>query len=66
MSVTIKLKQIRTEHKEHQKDIAGAIGISPRTISNIEKGQYCPSLETALRLARYMNVRVEDIFVLED
>ena len=66
MAVTINLKQILKEQNHHQKDIASAVGTSTRTISNIEKGQYCPSLETALRLAKYLKVRVEDVFVLEE
>lgn len=65
MAVVTNLKKIRKEQKIHQKDIAVAIGICPRSISNIERGEYNPSLETALLLARYLNVEVEDLFTLE-
>lgn len=65
MAVVTNLKKIRKERKIHQKDIAVAIGICPRSISNIERGEYNPSLETALLLARYLNVGVEDLFTLE-
>lgn len=66
MPVSNKLKEIRTSHNCQQKQIAAAIGTCPRSISNIERGEYCPSLENALRIARYLQVRVEDIFVLTD
>ena len=46
--------------------MAAAIGTCPRTISNIEKGQYCPSLETALRIAKYLKVPVENLFELDE
>lgn len=65
MAVVTNLKKIRQEQKIYQKDIAIAIGICPRSISNIERGEYNPSLETALLLARYLNVSVEDLFTLE-
>lgn len=66
MAVVTNLKKIRQEQKIYQKDIAVATGICPRSISNIERGEYNPSLETALLLARYLNVRVEDLFTLEE
>lgn len=65
MAVVTNLKKIRQEQKIYQKDIAIATGICPRSISNIERGEYNPSLETALLLARYLNVSVEDLFTLE-
>lgn len=66
MAVTTNLRKIRQEQKIYQKDIAVATGICPRSISNIERGEYTPSLETALLLARYLNVKIEDLFTLED
>lgn len=66
MAVVTNLKKIRQEQKIYQKDIAVATGICPRSISNIERGEYNPSLETALLLARYLNVRVEDLFTLKE
>ena len=66
MAVTTNLKKIRQEKHIYQKDIAAATGICPRSISNIERGEYNPSLETALLLARYLNVAVEDLFMLEE
>ena len=66
MAVTTNLKKIRQEKHIYQKDISAATGICPKSISNIERGEYNPSLETALLLARYLNVAVEDLFMLEE
>ena len=43
-----------------------AIGVSRQTISSIETGQYGPSTLLALRLARVLAVRVDELFSLED
>ena len=66
MAVLCNLKKVRKEHKQHQTDVAFAIGTCPKTISNIERAQCCPSLETALRLAKYLGVNVEQLFELDE
>ena len=43
-----------------------AVGICERSISNIELEKNPASLETALRLAAYFKVHVDDIFHLEE
>lgn len=65
MAVVTNLKEMRKSHNIQQKDMAFAIGTCPKTICNIENGRYCPSLETALRIAKFLNVSVEQIFVLD-
>ena len=66
MAIVTNLKNVRTAQNRRQIDMAAAIGTCPRTISNIEKGHYCPSLETALRLAKYLKVPVEHLFELDE
>ena len=66
MSVTNKLKNIREEHGIHQKDLADATGFSVRTIIRIERCEQTPSGEFMLRIARYFNLLVEDIFEIAD
>lgn len=66
MAVKTNLKDVRLMRKVRQKQIAAAIGLCPRSISNIERGEYCPTLENALRIAKFLQVNVEDIFTLED
>ena len=43
-----------------------AVGMCERSISNIELEKNPASLETALRLAAYFKVHVDDIFHLEE
>ena len=41
-------------------------GVSSRTISLIERGDYSPSVALALKLAQIFQVPVEEIFFLEE
>ena len=48
-----------------QQDLADRVGVTRQTILYIEKGKYSPTIGLALRLARELGVRVEDLFELE-
>jgi len=48
-----------------RKDLAALVGVNPQTIGFLERGDYSPSVELALRLARVFGVRVETLFSLE-
>ena len=41
-------------------------GASRQTISQIERGDYSPSVTLALKLAKALNVTVEEIFSYEE
>lgn len=41
-------------------------GVSRQTISQIERGDYSPSVTLALKLAKICEVNVEDIFIYEE
>lgn len=47
-------------------ELARRVGISRQTIYAIEAGTYVPNTEVTLRLARELEVRVEDLFHLEE
>lgn len=49
-----------------QEELAGIIAVSRQTINAMEKNKYVPSTVLALKLARYFEVAVEDIFSLEE
>lgn len=66
MAVANSLKKIRCERNLYQEDLALAVGSCGRTISRIERGERNASLELALRLARYLDVSVEDIFTIDE
>jgi putative molybdopterin biosynthesis protein len=48
-----------------QQELANAAGIARQTIGGIEAGQYAASAMVALRLAKALDCRVEDLFWLE-
>ncbi|PIT89266.1 MAG: transcriptional regulator [Candidatus Levybacteria bacterium CG10_big_fil_rev_8_21_14_0_10_36_7] len=56
------LLDFRTKNKVTQQEIAEKIGVTRQTIFAIEKGRYTPSVALALRLAKFFNVKVEEIF----
>lgn len=61
-----KIKQLRKEAGLRQEDMAKKLGVSRQTIIAIENDKYNPTLELAMRIARLLEQRVEDIFFLED
>lgn len=63
MKNTIKIE--RAVKNITQEDLAKAIGVSRQTINAMEAGKYVPSTVLALKIAKYFNKQVEDIFELE-
>lgn len=49
-----------------QNDLAEAIGVTRKTINTIEVGRFVPSTIIALKIARYFNAPVEEIFSLKE
>ena len=49
-----------------QEDLAQALGVTRQTINAIENDKYDPTLGLAMRLARFLNTPVEDIFRLSE
>ena len=61
-----RLKVARAEKNLSQGDLAKLVGVSRQTISQIERGDYSPSVTLALKLAKLCGVTVEDIFSYEE
>lgn len=67
VSMENKLKLARVAKGDlTQQELADKIGCSRQTIHSIESGKFVPSVELALRLARELNVKVEELFSLEE
>ncbi len=49
-----------------QEALADAVGVTRQTIIAIERGNYTPSVALALRLARALGVRCEDLFSIDE
>ena len=58
------LKEIRSEKKMSQTDLAQLVGVSRNTISSIETGQFCPTAKLALVLCVALDKKFEDVFYL--
>ena len=66
MPLKNKLKDYRAMLGVNQQEMGKLAGVSRQTISQIERGDYSPSVTLALKLARLCNVTVEDIFEYEE
>ena len=60
------LKDERTRLGLTQAELAERVAVSRKTINTVENGVFVPSTTLALKLARALGCRVEDIFALED
>ena len=61
-----RLKEYRARQGVNQQDMGRLAGVSRQTISQIERGDYSPSVTLALKLAKLCQVSVEDIFSYEE
>lgn len=66
MPLTNRLKEHRARLGVNQQELGRLAGVSRQTISQIERGDYSPSVTLALKLARICDVRVEDIFTYQE
>lgn len=62
--VTNTIYSFRIKHKLTQEELAHAVGVTRQTIIAIEKGNYTPSVELALKLAKVFKTSVEALFSL--
>ncbi|PIE52965.1 transcriptional regulator [Candidatus Fermentibacteria bacterium] len=61
-----RIRVLRAEHEISQQILAEAIGVSRQTINSIERGKFNPSVITALKMAGYFSVKVEEVFQLKE
>ena len=60
------LKEYRARIGVNQQQMGQLVGVSRQTISQIERGDYSPSVTLALKIAKVFEVPVEDIFEYEE
>ncbi|GAA5031269.1 transcriptional regulator [Marivirga lumbricoides] len=60
------MKVERAKKNITQEDLAKEIGVSRQTINSIEKNKYVPSTVLSLKIARFFNTTVNDIFELTE
>lgn len=66
MPLNNRLKEYRTKINVNQTQMGNLVGVSRQTISQIERGDYSPSVTLALKIAKIFNASVEDIFSYEE
>lgn len=47
-----------------QDELAARIGVTRKTINTIENGKYVPSTILAIKMARFFEIKVEELFEL--
>jgi putative transcriptional regulator len=49
-----------------QEELAANIGVTRKTINTIENSKFVPSVILAIKLARFFNISVEELFKLTE
>lgn len=62
-TVVCRLKSVRQARGISQSRLADRVGVRRQAIYDIESGRYLPNTALALKLARHLRCRVEDLFV---
>ena len=66
MPLLNRLKEYRAKIGVNQQEMGQLVGVSRQTISQIERGDYSPSVTLALKIAKVFDVSVESIFEYEE
>lgn len=61
-----RLKEYRARIGVNQQEMGKLVGVSRQTISQIERGDYSPSVTLALKIVKVLGVNVEDVFCYEE
>ena len=61
-----RLKELRTENKLTQRDLAKAVGLSQNAINMWENNNRVPNANAVIALAKYFNVSTDYLLGLED
>ncbi|WP_201777912.1 helix-turn-helix transcriptional regulator [Ornithinibacillus contaminans] len=60
------IKEIRKSRKLSQEDLAKKCGVTRQTINAIENDKYDPTLALAFKLAKNLNLKLDDLFMFEE
>ena len=64
MAIHNRIALFRAEQGVSRRDLAEAVAVNPQTIGYLERGDYSPSCELALKIAAFFNVPMEAVFSL--
>lgn len=60
------LKQLRDELGLSQEAYGSKLNVSRQTINSIENGKFDPSLPLAMKIAKFFDRKIEDIFLEQE
>lgn len=60
-----RVKEMRARHSLTQSDLGKRVDVTRQTIAFIEKGEFSPSITLSLKLAKALQVDVNELFWLE-
>lgn len=66
MPVKNNIQKIRKQKGIKQLNMAEELQVTRQTFTAIENNKYNPSLELALKIAKYFNLEFDEIFILEE
>ncbi|EKO1912997.1 helix-turn-helix transcriptional regulator [Clostridium botulinum] len=61
-----RIKEFRKRLGYRQEDLAIKMNVTRQTINAIENNKYNPTLELAMKLARFLETNVEELFLIDD
>ncbi|NMB62763.1 MAG: helix-turn-helix transcriptional regulator [Chloroflexi bacterium] len=61
-----RIRELRKKLGLRQEDLATSLGVTRQTINAIENNKYNPSLELAMKLAKLLNITIEELFIIEE
>ena len=61
-----RLEELRKQKGIRQEELAEVLEVSRQTIGSLENGRYNPSIILAIKIARYFDKNVEEIFIYEE
>ena len=64
--VVNRIEQARDAKSLSRRELADLVGVHYQTMGYLERGEYNPSLELALKIARVLELPLEEIFCLQD
>lgn len=60
--IGLRIKKLRLSKGFSQEKLADIMGISPKYLSNIERGKENPTLDMFIKLANALNIEVSEVF----
>lgn len=60
--IGLRIKELRKHKGLSQEKLAEIMSISPKYLSNIERGKENPTLDTFIKLANALNIEISEVF----